>query len=822
MKKSKDNRGIADVLVLVGLVVLSIAIPVSTSLVKKRQEIRNYAAEVNDPCKVCSGRKCITVERPPNCTNSLNECSSDSQCAPPPAPTSTPRPTSPPQPTSAPPPTSPPQPTTPPQPSPAPSVCSCPHACSPGVGGCWRGSGPYTCPSSCCDLGACPTPPPRPSSTPTPTPTPAPCQGTCFEQSCSSLNRPWSSGNCPSDRPFCCGVPPTPNPTPPPRPTSTPTPTPRPSLTPTPTLSCRGENQSCSSSNSCCSGLVCTALPGGYFCIRPNCSNGQKRCLDNFLQECQNGNWVSVKRCDAGCDSGTNSCKQVCTPNTKQCSDANTLETCATDGFGWRKEYCPYGCDSQKKECNSPGPCHLTPCKSSDPAQCVGGRMKRCNYLLLSEGGKCTGWFWVDMGNEYAKDCQQAQNTGDRWDLSLASNVEPFSGAEVPTGVMECRPNPNGRFSSLQACEEELRRQNQTGLAVAAGGAALIVAGVTAPAWAPAAAAASAPLVYQAGQAYAYAQPALQTVQRVSMYAGAAGAFVGIVGEATGNTRLANVGRGVTEVALGVGGAAEVLNTLGPAASYHGSFSGGYLDARTRIGIEQYARAVGGHVERMPDGGYLVPKTGVAFNKYGEAFGGGIPIRSSGADAAASILRIYSESPGMQKAAAALREGSLQSCDGANCLLLQEMEQAGIVIAVVPEGYVQRLTGETGNFASLQGTQGNILLVEKPTWENPWELMGELVHELGAFRLIGIYGSKSDIPYIGGFPATHWIDRITKEGGQISLSYAELYARAYPGDPYARQVLEAYLWRMYNNGLTTGDFREYNFFYNQWKGLLGY
>jgi len=60
MKKSKDNRGIADVLVLVGLVVLSIAIPVSTSLVKKRQEIRNYAA-VNAPCKVCSGGKCITV-----------------------------------------------------------------------------------------------------------------------------------------------------------------------------------------------------------------------------------------------------------------------------------------------------------------------------------------------------------------------------------------------------------------------------------------------------------------------------------------------------------------------------------------------------------------------------------------------------------------------------------------------------------------------------------------------------------------------------------------------------------------------------------------
>jgi hypothetical protein len=204
--------------------------------------------------------------------------------------------------------------------------------------------------------------------------------------------------------------------------------------------------------------------------------------------------------------------------------------------------------------------------------------MKRCNYLLLSEGGKCTGWFWVDMGNEYAKDCQQAQNTGDRWDLSLASTVEPFSGAEVPTGAMECRPNPNGRFSSLQACEEELRRQNQTGLAVAAGGTALVVAGLTAPAWAPAAAAASAPLVYQAGQAYVYAQPALQTVQRVSTYAGAAGASVGIVGEATGNTRLADVGRGVTEVALGVGGAAEALNALGAAASFHGSFSGGYLD----------------------------------------------------------------------------------------------------------------------------------------------------------------------------------------------------------------------------------------------------
>jgi len=445
--------------------------------------------------------------------------------------------------------------------------------------------------------------------------------------------------------------------------------------------------------------------------------------------------------------------------------------------------------------------------------------MKRCNYLLLSEGGKCTGWFWVDMGNEYAKDCQQAQNTGDRWDLSLASTVEPFSGAEVPTGAMECRPNPNGRFSSLQACEEELRRQNQTGLAVAAGGAALVVAGVTAPAWAPAAAAASAPLVYQAGQAYAYAQPALQTVQRGSTYVGAAGALVGIVGEATGNTRLANVGRDVTEVALGVGGAAEALNALGAAASFHGSFSGGYLDARTRIGIEQYARAVGGHVERMP-GGYLVPETGVAFNKYGEVFGGGISRRSSEADVAASILRIYSESPGMQQAAAASIKRDPLSYDQANRLLFQEIQQEGVAIMLVRRGYVQEFTGETGNFATLQGAEGNfVLLVEEQAWVDPEKRMIALVDGLGALRLSRIYGSESNILGIGNgeTPATRLLRLIVNEGGPISPLYAELYARARPGDAYARQVLEAYLEQM-----RTRNSDWYLFFSYRWKDILGY
>lgn len=51
-------------------------------------------------------------------------------------------------------------------------ACACPHPCYPGSAGCWRGTGPYSCPLSCCSMNGCPS---RVPTVPTATPTPKRC-----------------------------------------------------------------------------------------------------------------------------------------------------------------------------------------------------------------------------------------------------------------------------------------------------------------------------------------------------------------------------------------------------------------------------------------------------------------------------------------------------------------------------------------------------------------------------------------------------------------------------------------------------------------------
>ncbi|MEE9323760.1 MAG: PGF-pre-PGF domain-containing protein, partial [Candidatus Aenigmarchaeota archaeon] len=76
------------------------------------------------------------------------------------------------------------------------------------------------------------------------------------------------------------------------------------------------------------------------------CTQGEKRCSENDLQECSLGGlWETIETCEHGCSEG--SCIEIpaaCTPREMRCS-GNTLQKCSADGSGWiNVEVCKYGC----------------------------------------------------------------------------------------------------------------------------------------------------------------------------------------------------------------------------------------------------------------------------------------------------------------------------------------------------------------------------------------------------------------------------------------------------------------------------------------------
>lgn len=140
---------------------------------------------------------------------------------------------------------------------------------------------------------------------------------------------------------------------------------------PSPSPSPRGVGESCQSTANCAPGLECAALPGGYFCVAPTCTNGGIRCSGNMVQTCQNGQWRDTQRCDAGCSNGV--CLKACNSGENRCV-GDVLETCYHDGSGWSGKSCEYGCAN--------GVCILTP-TPSPTCVCSGG---------FWSGTGCTAW----------------------------------------------------------------------------------------------------------------------------------------------------------------------------------------------------------------------------------------------------------------------------------------------------------------------------------------------------------------------------------------------------------------------------------------------
>jgi len=208
-RKHRSQRGIAQVPLILGLLLIGLALPAAMRLVRERQETRRSAA-IDEPCKICVGNYCREVASPPHCSHSKNECSSNINCKS--TPTSTPRPTA--------------RPTVRPTSAPECSGTSCEcrrdqvYCCS---------SGRYIYKETCsytCRGGSCIS---VPTSAPTPRPTtPAGTQCIRLYDSCQSSYDCYRLGtsrgqmDCPSGQVCCEFRTSTPTPRPTTRPTSTP------------------------------------------------------------------------------------------------------------------------------------------------------------------------------------------------------------------------------------------------------------------------------------------------------------------------------------------------------------------------------------------------------------------------------------------------------------------------------------------------------------------------------------------------------------------------------------------------------------------------
>ena len=80
--------------------------------------------------------------------------------------------------------------------------------------------------------------------------------------------------------------------------------------------------------------------------ICPECSAGQRTCLNSSVVECRNGSFTRIiERCSAGCemtDSGP-ACLRVCAEGAARCANATTLERCVNNT--WVAEMCRTRCE---------------------------------------------------------------------------------------------------------------------------------------------------------------------------------------------------------------------------------------------------------------------------------------------------------------------------------------------------------------------------------------------------------------------------------------------------------------------------------------------
>ncbi|MBU2591998.1 hypothetical protein KKD61_00885 [Patescibacteria group bacterium] len=317
------QKGLAQLPLILGLLLIGIALPAAINLLGQRQETRKEAAFA-EPCKVCSGTgtsaSCKTVASPPFCSATLNECEADQNCrlaatsTPKPAATSTPKPaaTSTPRPTA----TSTPRPASTNTPTPTQSPCVSPNQCQE-VTYCYSQGGSAV--TGQCGGGSqvcCRFPTPAATSTPRPastnTPTPRLCEGQyrpgdlycignivykCLDTGSSGIYQNCGVAGCSSGA--CI------------------TPTPTPTATPTPTCG-RWSGDSC-----------CSDRPGSYYCRRGDlqCDTDLTCCVVSGASTVVN----SAGDCCSKCINTANKQCITCATPTPTRAPTPTPHPCRTD-----------------------------------------------------------------------------------------------------------------------------------------------------------------------------------------------------------------------------------------------------------------------------------------------------------------------------------------------------------------------------------------------------------------------------------------------------------------------------------------------------------
>ncbi|GEM_PF-3763842 len=113
-----------------------------------------------------------------------------------------------------------------------------------------------------------------------------------------------------------------------------------------------------------------------------SCKNGDKKCRDKILFNCQNGEWVEGDQCANGCDQNTNECKtesenEACSNDAARCN-SNSIEICKKNHWFVEKTCAEEEtCDSDSRACKCTK--DATRCNSNhEPEICIDGTWKEC------------------------------------------------------------------------------------------------------------------------------------------------------------------------------------------------------------------------------------------------------------------------------------------------------------------------------------------------------------------------------------------------------------------------------------------------------------
>lgn len=152
----------------------------------------------------------------------------------------------------------------------------------------------------------------------------------------------------------------------------------------------------------------------------------------------------------------------------------------------------------------------------------------------------------------------------------------------------------------------------------------------------------------------------------------------------------------------------------------------------------------------------------------------GLSKKDKGLPIGQNIVRVYGHTPELQWLGEAIACGDEAILKEAVRRSSGSIKQYyGLSLMFKPDSEVVKITKNPNNLATLKD---NEILMSETLAQLPLGMAIELAHELGAARLIMIYGSKSNIPY--GLPdpdegselftATHYLDRYVQSAGTDS------------------------------------------------------